>query len=141
MQGLVEAVSIHLVRSPRPEHLEPGAVHLREHIRTHSNECRNVPSVLQHPDIRTCRRLIFLAPGRNWREDSAFDERQRIPIFRRDAVVVRIRLSPERGAILSPLTRDDGLRRDEGRTSSTDCTVVMPADMIQGAALRLGDVM
>ena len=60
-------------------------------------------------------RLIFLAPGRNRRKDSAFDGRQRIPIFRRDVVVTRIRLSPERGAILSPLTRDEGMHRDEGR--------------------------
>ena len=63
---------IHLVRSPRPEHLELGAIHLRrkcisrkraEHNRTHSNERRNVPSVLQHPYIRACMRLIFLACG------------------------------------------------------------------------------
>ena len=60
-------------------------------------------------------RLIFLAPGRNRRKDSAFDGRQRIPIFRRDVVVMRIRLSPERGARLVPLTRGEGLRRGEGR--------------------------
>ena len=59
--------------------------------------------------------FIFLAPGRNRREDRAFDERQRIPIFRRDVMVMRIRHSPERGAILVPLTRGEGLRRGEGR--------------------------
>ena len=88
-------------------------------------------------------RLILLAPSRNRREDSAFDGRQRIPIVLRNAVVVRVRLSPERGAILSPRTRGEGLRRDEGIVLEFvfSSTVVMPADMIHGAALRPSDVM